>query len=217
VVRDPWESDVFQVFTPVTESRLFCHLTDAQFVGKDTMKEIQEAYLRSTTFMFSRNVSSLTKFRITDSFGLGLLPVELVLNLEMHIQMGEYKFVGMRRNNQRIWGWANPHRAPAEVLHNLELFFGFKAGTTLTINCDMFGVEINADKGPQQWLFDEVVPVLFPQCAGLALPAPRSRSDWATMISYSQPTITVVRWRSGVLSFFRYVSQLSYGYCTLII
>jgi hypothetical protein len=168
VVCDPCETDVFQVCTFGLESRLFRHLIDARFVGKDTMKEIQEAFLRTTTFMFSRNVGSLTKFRITDSLGLGFLPVELVLNLEMHIQMGEYKFVGMRRNSQLLWGWANPHRAPAEVLHNLELFFGFKAGTTLTINCDMFAVEIDADNGPQQWLFDEVVPFLFPTICRLS-------------------------------------------------
>jgi hypothetical protein len=94
----------------------------------------------------SRNFNSLAKVRITDTFGLGILPVDFVLNVEISIDIHKYDFLGLSSNHHYRWGWDIAPTPRTEVLYNLEHLFGFKTGTKLTINCNMDGFKQKDDE-----------------------------------------------------------------------
>lgn len=69
-----------------------CHWCNSDFVGSEMLREIGESYFRTTSFYFDDRFDLISKFRVTDQWKLGFLPVSFVSKVEFRIQCDQYHF-----------------------------------------------------------------------------------------------------------------------------
>ena len=103
------------------------HFWDPQYIGSVFFRELVENYYRTSTFVFNDDPGVMKRFLETDEMGLGVLPRDLVCNVEVHLSavgrdrgsFGGYMF-GVRREPERL----------QEVLDGV---FELKEGTSVCI------------------------------------------------------------------------------------
>lgn len=126
----------------------------------------------------------MPRFRVTDQWKLGFHPVEFASKIDITINCEEYAIEGVTPlPSVRFWAnhtanldpWdyseeqiahiASKRRGPKPIstlLVELESLFGFKSGTSITFNLSLTDIRIRSTLEKQEWLCDNVMPVVFP-------------------------------------------------------
>jgi hypothetical protein len=149
------------------------------------VREIGKNYYQTTHFRFEGNLNLLSKFRATDQWKLGFLPVSFVLCVEVSIQCKGDEFERIQEIEEieeeaghgwevpAVPSWADGGRSvissverttlfKSDLLMELETLFSFRAGTTITIR-----ITLATYKKPKlferlEFMCENVVPVIFP-------------------------------------------------------
>jgi len=163
---------------------------DSCYVGEDMLRELSEHYYRTVLFLFEADCELIPKFRITDQWGLGLVPGDIVTNIGISVNCASYDFAGLDSilgdesdffnpnngwNNTNAnnggwgaaasgWGDESPTgRKPCEALSlSLEHLFGFKVGTSISIQLSVETISKCSYFEGHQWMCEAVIPVLLP-------------------------------------------------------
>jgi hypothetical protein len=154
------------------------------------VREIGEHYYRSACFHFEDDFNNMTKFRATDQFGFGFLPVNFVSDVVVRIECDDYKFDDDDDTSTK-------GRDPQiDLLIKLEHLFGFRPGTAITISLAWNPENPTTTLGHQEWMTQNVVPVIFPiiqrledtHCQARVLLNTDHRGSTAPFISKWNPT-----------------------------
>lgn len=145
-------------------------------------QELGELYYKSSCFHFEHNpkainrTEALSQFRIVDQWNLGVFPAAFISNVNMKICFTTSHFDGldMKKVRQNAGQMEDPWeirqceiesvygRPRIEYLVTLNSLFGFRPGTSLTIECLL---KDDKNVGPfdkQEWMCRSVVPFIFP-------------------------------------------------------
>ncbi|KAI4675342.1 uncharacterized protein J4E84_010084 [Alternaria hordeiaustralica] len=147
-----------------------------EYMGAQMVQEIGENYYRSSHFIFESTIARIVPFRAIDHLDLGFAPVDFISNVEIKINCRNYKFKQIGREDSYIpadihsrdadfeSGWVTErHReSPKQLLVELELLFGFRHGTAITIDLLSKLCEDATLLEQQEWMAYTVVPVIFP-------------------------------------------------------
>ncbi|KAH4002872.1 hypothetical protein HBI56_056870 [Parastagonospora nodorum] len=138
------------------------HLTKAASVGTHIVRELEEVFLRTTTFLFPHNSRCMSKFRLTDHLKLGLIPADFILNVQLQISCGLFDLPDLRPISHGNSTWDSPdHLRPEALAVRLEDLFGFRHGSKITVDLDVDAIRLPDTTAKEQWLFDNVVPLIF--------------------------------------------------------
>jgi hypothetical protein len=179
--RSTWQSVDYFSSTSETQHRLGSsevgtdHWWKNDFVGAKMVREIGEHYYRASHFRFNMSFSELARFRATDQFNFGFLPVYFISNLEVVVDCDDYVFwltssvkdnasvdehQDQPRPERDFWGGL---KTEEDLLVQLEYLFGFRPGTGITIRL-VRSVRKNGTTHRKnlEWMCQHVVPVIFP-------------------------------------------------------
>jgi hypothetical protein len=153
------------------------HWWKDDFVGAKMVREIGEHYYRESHFYFKEAFSELAKFRATDQFNLGFLPVHFVSEVEIVVDCRKYKFWPISsakddafldehqkqlRSKRNRCAWRG-QKTQEDLFVELEYLFGFRPGTGITVRLMRTYHKIQATRlEDQEWMCHRVVPVIFP-------------------------------------------------------
>ncbi|CAN9136989.1 unnamed protein product [Alternaria sp. RS040] len=153
------------------------HWWKNDFVGAKMVREIGEHYYQESHFRFEVELSELARFRATDQFNLGFLPVHFVSKVEIVVDCRKYKFWPISsakddafldgrqkqlRSDRKRCGWSGK-KTQDDLLVELEYLFGFRPGTGITVRLRRSYPQIKATHlEDQEWMCHRVVPVIFP-------------------------------------------------------
>jgi len=149
------------------------------FVGPETLRELGEHYYRTTAFRFKGRFHDISRFRVTDQWNLGFLPVTFVSNIELGLTCEGQEFRVHKDDGDgsgatpHPWGsaWDESPSDPrdqsmtistSELLVQLEALFGFRKGTAITINIRMGDYNNYSDLEKLSYMSEYTVPVLLP-------------------------------------------------------
>lgn len=167
------------------------------------VRELGEHYYRSTSFNFEDNLDLLSKFRVTDQWKLGFLPVSFVSQVAVSVKCDTLDEHGMHtcyvctrgccsleddhiQNQSAGWNagpWGNFPDDPVvhfakhgtSVQVELETLFGFKAGTEINITLWMSCSKGRNPLAKQEYIHEKFVPLLLPTLHRLADAGYRAR------------------------------------------
>ncbi|CAN9314041.1 unnamed protein product [Alternaria alternata] len=153
------------------------HWWKDDFVGAKMVREIGEHYYRESHFHFKEAFSELAKFRATDQFNLGFLPVHFISKVEIVVDCRKYKFWPISsakddafldehqkqlRSKRNRCAWRG-QKTQEDLFVELEYLFGFRPGTGITVRLMRTYHKIQATRlEDQEWMCHRVVPVIFP-------------------------------------------------------
>jgi len=143
------------------------HLTEAASMGKRIVREIEQVYLRTTTFVFIGDCRPMSRFRLVDHLGLGLIAAHFIVNVEVQIACEIFDLPGLRPDpgaqQNNAWGaWdAYPLLHASEMAIRLENLFGFRKGSKILIDLVIDSSRVAKSTSPEQWLCNTVVPFIF--------------------------------------------------------
>lgn len=87
-------------------NRLFWNLDlwwDSDFVGSKMVRELGEDLYRSASFYFENAFHLISKFRITDQWNLGFLPVSFISNVDVCVSCEDYQLVPwIKQANEKV-------------------------------------------------------------------------------------------------------------------
>ena len=141
------------------------------------IREIGEHYYRASHFQFNVELSELAKFRATDQFNFGFLPVYFISSVEIEVNCGKYKFqpIGSAKDDASVDEHQDQLRrklkssdrsypkTQEDLFVELEYLFGFRPGTGITIRLMRSQHHIQTTRlEDQEWMCHRVVPVIFP-------------------------------------------------------
>ena len=114
------------------------------------VQEIKEHFYRTTLFTFGNLFSYIPRFRTTDQWSVGFLPVRYVSNVAVTISCSHYRLADLeylkeeheilanQSGGDAWWGsdapppWGLPDAA-TQLPQNLDHLFGFKLGIKICI------------------------------------------------------------------------------------
>jgi hypothetical protein len=150
------------------------------------VREIGENFYRTSHFQFEDRFDLIPKFRVTDQWKLGFIPVAFVSNVEVSLKCNGEEFEKIEEveeeevnggpwieNGDNTWGAPPASVASHDTdrrtiiprsafLVHLESLFGFKPGTNLTIKIGMGRYKQLTAYERQELLCESVVPFIFP-------------------------------------------------------
>ncbi|KAF2124040.1 hypothetical protein P153DRAFT_401576 [Dothidotthia symphoricarpi CBS 119687] len=135
---------------------LLDHWWNPDYVSPSVLRELGEHYYRTTCFTFGAHFDIVPKFRITDQWELGFIPVTFVAHVRFEIDCGRYRFNGLN-NTPDSWDGSCNKQLPIALLSELESLFGFKQGTKLEIRLEVGDMRTGGALGRLEWVLDEVV------------------------------------------------------------
>lgn len=153
------------------------HWWKNDFVGAKMAREIGEHYYRESHFRFKVVFSQLVRFRATDQFNHGFLPVHFVSKVEIVVDCREYKFRPIssakddafvdehqdQLRSKREWCCWDDRKPQEDLFVELEYLFGFRPGIGITIRLMRSQHHIQTTRlEDQEWMCHRVVPVIFP-------------------------------------------------------
>jgi hypothetical protein len=165
-----WEEVGYFVSTSEAEWQSAPHYTprsnhwwEVEFVGCCLKREMSEHYYRSVRFLFDSHFEWLPRFRVTDQWNLGFRPVDIVLNIGVTIDCGDFTFEGLEpREDVDDWSTVTGRRSCDQLAMQLEHLFGFKQRTkifvTITVDAVLNGGSLEA----QAWMCKTVLPIILP-------------------------------------------------------
>jgi hypothetical protein len=159
--QDPWGA----------KEQIADHWWRVECTGEYFRREMSEQYYRSTLFDFSDRFTLLPKFRCTDPWGVGFLPADIVMNIEVHILCYQYGFDGLEPASDGWSGtptWDCEQYETSKLLTGLEHIFGFAKGTKITLRTTVGRYKENNPLESQEWMCDTVLPFIMPTLQRLA-------------------------------------------------
>lgn len=141
------------------------------------VREIRQNYYRSSCFLFEHDITDIGRFRVTDQFDFGFLPVEFVTKVQIVIECHDCKFelvdhegtdnsVHGSPNRTSDWGmdsiFERSRHTQEHLLVELESLFGFRSGTAIDIKLSSGSGRKATALEEQEWMSHNVVPVIFP-------------------------------------------------------
>lgn len=119
------------------------HFWHTEYVGASFFQELVENYYRTSTFIFSDDPSVVKQFLGMDEFNLGILPKDLVSNVEMHLNAVSYD-----RGSFRAYMFGTPKK-PERLQAQLEPIFELRQGARI---CVHFLTEAKEEKDREEHL-----------------------------------------------------------------
>ena len=183
IIRELWSNTDYFSSTSETQFRLCSPEVDAdhwwkpEFVGAKMIREIGEHYYRASHFQFNVELSELAKFRATDQFNFGFLPVYFISSVEIEVNCGKYKFqpIGSAKDDASVDEHQDQLRrklkssdrsypkTQEDLFVELEYLFGFRPGTGITLRLmQTCNQTLTTRLKNQEWMCRRVVPVIFP-------------------------------------------------------
>jgi hypothetical protein len=153
------------------------HWWKPEHVGADIVRETRENYYRSSCFLFEHDITDMGRFRVTDQFDFGFLPVEFVTKVQIVIECHDYKFELVDHegtdnsahgspNRTSDWGmrsiFERSRHTQEHLLVELESLFGFRSGTAIDIKLSSGSGRKAIALEEQEWMSHNIVPVIFP-------------------------------------------------------
>jgi len=141
------------------------HWWNEDFVGTDMIRELVEHFYRSSCFRVGDDFEIIPYLRVEDRWGVGVLPVSFISNVEVTIKCSDYSFgPGVYKDS---WGnesdfEQNARLTSTALLVHLESLFGFRPGTAITIRTiSLYVVDPSLLKRQEQ-MCNEVLKFIFP-------------------------------------------------------
>ncbi|EUC46534.1 hypothetical protein COCMIDRAFT_4436 [Bipolaris oryzae ATCC 44560] len=103
------------------------HYWDPKYVSKPMYNELVENYYRTSTFVFSDDSGVMKRFLTTDEMRIGLLPKDLVANVEIGLNA-----VSHDRGSFRAYMFGVP-KSPERMREAVDGLFELKAGARVVI------------------------------------------------------------------------------------
>lgn len=145
------------------------HWWDEDFVGAAMRREIGENYYRSSYFRFGDNFGIIPRFRVTDQWNLGFLPVSYIGNVEVNIGFEDCRLEWVLNGDSWLiyeedeWNLREKAKATgAEILVHLESLFGFRPGTAITIKVNPRHSTKPGYLEKQEWMCINILRWIFP-------------------------------------------------------
>ncbi|KAF1829854.1 hypothetical protein BDW02DRAFT_651048 [Decorospora gaudefroyi] len=146
------------------------HWWNKDFVGAEMRREIGENYYRISCFEFGDEFENIPRFRVTDQWKLGFLPVDFVQKVEVSVTCDGSSFKRMDEAREQElptdWGWDGYERgiilSTTTLMAHLELLFGFRPGTAISIKLKLDPYQEMSAFERQEFACENLVPLIFP-------------------------------------------------------
>lgn len=144
------------------------HWWNEDFVGTDMIRELVEHFYRSCCFLFGEDFGIIPCLRVVDQWGMGVLPVSFISNVEVTVKCSDYGFgLGVHEdswgNGINEWDFKQDAKLTSTaLLVHLESLFGFRPGTAITIKTISLYVENPSPLRRQEQMCNEVLKFIFP-------------------------------------------------------
>ena len=164
------KSRVFSYFDTTSETELrgrsldqLCedHWWNEGFVGAPMRREIGENYYQSSFFQFGDSFDVIPRFRVTDQWRLGFLPVSYIGKVKVSIECREYMYENSWTNKIDELDMS-PKGPGSKLLVHLESLFGFKPGTAITIKINPRQSTKFTIIEQQEWMCTNILRCIFP-------------------------------------------------------